>query len=325
MTESSRYNFFRQVGASLYLWPVETETQESFIQRVVLSAASRWMLTSLFIGDGATSVEKVRSSLKEKTTAFLELASLQDTMDIESIAGYIYDTLLSNGMFYHMQYYVRPAAAQLIGQGEIALLRGILPEERAFFSGLAPCVAAQGNDNLEDAFDLWDKNGKDTIELAWERSEKTIGEVQIEEWLNLHRREMEPYYLGKRRDQNSITLGRTRNSITPNNHEYYLIRGKEIRRISEEYKEIAMHDNIRVALMNNIHPQRVLYKKFNGKIDLEIGYLPARHDVRFMKLITWPENLAHINRPFRMSVHSDVFPLLESRFRRLGYQMEEIK
>ncbi len=320
----NHFSFFRQVGASLCTRPAESESQEAFIQRVILSAVSKWMLTSVYSGDGKTSVVNIRNTAREKVNAFLEIAAMQTIVEPETVVEHIYDTLLKNGMFYHQQYYVMPVENQLIGHGKIAIIRGLLPDEHAFFSGLAPCTTAKQNDDIAEEFDLWNMDATETISLVWENSARTSGELHIEEWLHLNRKDTEPYYIEKRRDQNNITLGRSRKSMIPNDYLYYIVRGKEIRRITEDYLESSIQDHVRVAIMNASRPQKIWYRNDNGKTTIRIGYLPSRSEVRVIRLIAWPEDLRHLDNPFNISVYPDLFPVLENRFRFLGYQMEEV-
>ena len=325
MMQANRFDFFCKVGAGLGIWPAEAEPQEAYIHRVILSAVSKWLLTAVLNSEGKTSVTGVLRSTREKMSAFLEIASLSPVTDSEAIVQHVYNTLLLNGMFYHQRDWLLPMDRQLIGQGNVAIVRGMHPDDDAFFSGLAPCASIQTDNDVTEAFDLWNMPGMETIDLVWKRSAKTESGIRIEEWLNLSRRNAEPYYLGNRRDQNTVTLGRKRKSQIPNDYDYYIVRGMEIRRITEDYVENAMHDNLRVAIMNSFRPQKVRIKNKMDKVDVAIEYLPSRHDVRFIKLLSWPADLYSPDNPFMISVHPDVFPLLERRFRNLGYQLEEIK
>lgn len=323
MAQQNHYDFFRRVGNDLMIWPAEGEHQEAFIQRVILSAVSKWMLTSLYAGQGKTSVRSVRSRAEKKTFSFLEMAGLLSAVTAENIVEYIYDVLLQNGMFYHIRDNVLPVTNQAIGLDNAAVIRGLLPDEKAFFSGCAPCTVGKYENDIAEEFDLWNTGGSKTIELVWERSERTTGEIAISEWLNLERKGNETYYLERRRDTNSITIGRNRKSQIPKDYDYYIIRNRETRRIPEDVREYALHEYLRTAIMNAYRRQRISFHSYTGKLDIDIGYLPPRSEVRFLKLFAWPSGLTRLNNPFKVSIHPDLFPLLESRFRFLGYTVEE--
>ena len=194
MGDKKGSKFLLSVGRDMNVLPGKWETEDHYLERVILSAGSKWMLTAIYNGEERVTVESIRRVAQEKISNYLEIAGYSSPPDVQSIVNCLYDTLLANGMFYHEQYHVRPVNKREIGIGNISFIRGLLPEEKARFSGMAPYVPGGGTTDLAEEFMLWNRSGTETIQSAWKHSSPQNGETVIGEYLRADYRRAQKYF-----------------------------------------------------------------------------------------------------------------------------------
>ena len=315
--------FWQDAGKQMGIWKDRSENDLSFCCRVMLSALSKWMLTAIGGAEQPISIVTIQQVVEEKLAGYLKLLPTDSPIRLDAIGETIYRLLLENGAFYHLQYNVRPAAHKLIGCGDAALIRGLIPEENAYFSGLAPFVPESLTDgNLTDEFMLWPLDGAKTIELVWRRSAPVDNSIYLEEYLDLERTDGR-YYVARRNPNWSFTLARNRNPGDFSNYEYYIIIGEEIRHIPSDYVDISTHEYVRLAMMNKVKRQTVTASIREHIVTVEFGYLLPAPDLRLMRFISWPVNIEDMKNAFGFMLHPAVWPGVKDRLISLGYEVHE--
>ena len=315
--------FLFAIGQDMNILPGKGEAQDHYVERVILSAGAKWMLTAVHNEEEKVSIDRIKKTAQEKIESYLEIACFPSSLDIQTIVNCLYDTLLANGMFYHEQFNVRPVRNREIGISDISFIRGLLPEENAYFSGMAPYLPGGGSADLADEFMLWRRNGEETIRSAWKHSSPQNGNVTIGEYLRVDHQAYQKYYDTQRHDQADLTLGRTR-KIDAHGFDYYLIRGNEVRRFTDDYVHASVHAYVTLAIVNGQRKQNAFAKVGRDLVELEVGYLLPGPDARFLQFVSWPESLQTIaSSRFKVSLHPRIWPVVRDRLNFLGFAVEE--
>lgn len=313
-------NQWVEIGREIRVSQETGEDDSAFAQRVLLSAGAAWMQTTLYANNGQVSVERLKRTAQEKMSLWKKTDPCLADVDPEACAEYIYETLLGNGLLLHTPMYGRPAPRKLIGSSP-AILRGMRPEEPCVFSGLASfLVTEHGSETIREAFALADYDQERMITLLWKRS-ISVHDFLPNEILNVHRGGGWNRYEPQKASETDLALARTMHG--PNQYDYYLIQGQQIRRISEDMREAQFHDYVRMALLHRAGQQtKVQARCGNHLVSFSIGYLP-RPEQRFLRLVCWPESLSDLKQAYRFSIHAALWPMLRERFRDLNYNVEE--
>ena len=315
--------FLTAIGREMGITPVVSEPKDHFVERVILSAGAKWMLTAVHNGGGKTSIESIKAITSDKIGSYLEIVDDMLSLDVVQTVNSIYDILLANGMFYHEQFYVRPVRNRTIDIGSVSLIRGLLPEENVRFSGLVPYVFGGGDESLADAFMLWQRDGEETIKSAWNHCAILDRPIEISEYLRAVHFEKERYYDIKRIDQAEFTMGRIRKN-DGSGVDHYMIHGEEVRRFTDDYVNASVHEYVRLAIVNGQKKQGALAAVGKHLVKLQLGYLLPKPDLRFLKFVSWPESLNTLEKPgFRVSLSPRVWPLVRDRLNFLGFAVEE--
>ena len=323
MAQEKGIEFLLAIGQDMGILPGKGETEDHYVERVILSAGARWMLTAVHNETEKVSIESVKKITQEKIDNYLEIAHYESAPDVQVIINCLYDTLLANGMFYHEQYNVRPVRNREIKTGTVSFIRGLLPEENTHFSGMAPYLPGGGDDVLADEFMLWQSNGEETLKMAWLRSSPQSSDTEIGEYLRADHQMYQKFYDTRRHDQAEITLGRTRKSDA-HGFEYYMIKGDEIRRLTDDYINASVHAYVTLAIVNEQRKQSAHAKITKELVELELGYLLPEPDARFLRFVSWPETLQKLsNSRFKVSLHPRVWPIIQDRLNFLGFAVEE--
>ncbi len=315
--------FWQEAGMQMDIMKDRSETDLSFCCRVMFSALSKWVLTTVGGSEQPVSVVRIQQIIEEKISGYLKLMPNECAVNLSSAVDMVYNTLLENGAFYHLQYNVRPVSHKLISCGDISFIRGLTPEEKVSFSGLAPFVQQSSSDgNLVDDFMLWTLGNEETIDLVWRRSTPVDSTVNLEEYLNLARTSGR-YYTGKRNPNWSFALARSRQPGNMYNHDYYILMGDEVRRIPNDYQEASIHEYVRLAMMNKVKRQTVTASIREHIVTVEFGYLLPVPDLRLIRFISWPVDITDVKNAFRFILHPAIWPGVKNRLISLGYEVHE--
>ena len=315
--------FWREAGKEMGILKDCSETDLSFCCRVMLSALSKWVLTTVGGVEQSVSIVRIQHVIEEKLASYLKVLPIESTITFDDVGEMIYKTLLENGAFYHVQYNVQPVSHKLIRCGKASLIRGLMPEEKACFSGFAPfALESAEKENLTDAFMLWSLGGNETIDLVWRRSIPVDGRVDIDEFLNIERISGK-YYTNRKNPNWPFTMGRRRQTENLYNHDYYILIGTEVRRIPSDYQEASIHEYTRLAMMNKIKKQVVTASISEHIVQVEFSYLLPTPDLRFVRYISWPASISNMKDDFNFMLHPAVWPAIKERLISLGYEVHE--
>lgn len=315
--------FWQDTGKSMGIYKDRTETDLSFCCRVMVSALSKWALTTVGGPNGSVSIVRVQQVLEEKLSGYLKLLPTNDTICLDGIVADIYKLLLENGAFYLMQHNVRPTPHKLIRCRNISLIRGMAPEERVCFSGLAPFVMDSAESNsLSDEFLLWPLSGEETLDLVWRRSTPVDSGINLEEYLNVERTSGK-YYTSRKKSNWSFSLARNRQPGNMYNFDYYIIMGNETRHIPNDYLEASIHEYVRLAMMNKNKKQAVTATIKEQTVSIDLGYMLPAPELRFIRYVSWPANINDSSNAFSFTLQPVVWPTIKERLTSLGYEVNE--
>lgn len=323
MASVKNIKFLLKIGQDMNILPGTGETGAQYVERVILSAGAKWMMTAVHNREGKVSIDTIKKTAYEKISNYLEIVDYSTPIDVQAVVNYLYDSLLANGMFYHEPNNVRPVRNREIGVGNISLIRGLLPEENVSFSGMAPYILGGGDANLAEEFLLWQKNREETIRSAWLHSSPQDIHVTINEYLRVDHQMYQKYYDTRRQDHSGFTIGRNRKS-DKFGFDYYLIRGNEIRRLTDDYIRASIHTYVALAIVNDHRKQMAFAKVGKDLVELEVGYMLPGPDARFLRFVSWPESLRSISTPgFNVNLHPWMWPVVRERLNFLGFAVEE--
>ena len=314
--------YLDQIGNKLDICRCENETQESNLQRILLSATSAWILTNVYAQGIQTSVKHIKQLAIEKLRLYQEIDPRISAINTEDMIDYVYNTLLLNGAFLHIPEYVKPASRILIGDEMCSIIRGMLPEESVKYSGLAPfCRDTPASVDIVKAFDLLDITNDKAWELIWKRSAPVTSSIQIDEYLNINRKSNEQYYSYIKPISVRRLMGRSRRN--DGGYEHYLILGNEVRRIPGDFIELRIHEYARLEVMNSYNRQKVVAEFSNNTIILETRYRLPLPDLRFLRYVSWPIGTSYPNETWRFMIHSGLWSIVKTRLTQLLYDVEE--
>lgn len=323
MASSGIMPFWTNAGMQLGILKDEHESELDFCYRIMYSALSKWALTTVNAGGASISVTRIQQVVQNKYTAYSKILPTDAHHEDENIGEKVYQLLVNNGAFYHIQYFVRPTPYRLIECGEVSLIRGMHPEEKVCFSGFAPYVLLKSAETkMTDGFMLWPYDGETTIKMIWQRSLHVDSMLHIDEYLNLDRKQGR-YYIPSKSDNRPYGLARSRQRGNVSAFDYYMIMDNEMRRIPTEYIDMQIQDHVRLALMNRVRKQSVSAIISKEIVLISTEYrLPSR-DLSFIKYISWPNGADGFDSAFSFKIHPDIWPSLKDRFKFLGYEVNE--
>lgn len=315
-------DFYDKLGINMDIPKAPWESKTQFSHRLIFSAASAWMMTAVHAWGGPVSVDRVKAVARSKVKAMAEVSGNMSNIDIPVLVDYIYEQLLANGAFYHMPYTLRPVPHRLIYAGNIAIVRGLLPEEDIQFSGIAPFIVMTDvrENSVAEAFCLPEVTPEFMLQQVW-KCLAPCGMPAASEYLNVNRRAGSSYYTNKRQTNADITLARESQGI--NQYVYYLIKGDEAKRLNDDLTNVHVQDYCRLAIMN-AHKQQLITATIGKQlVRIQIEYLLPAPELRFLRYISWPETLLEYDLPWCFSVRPQLWPTLKERFEFLKYAVEE--
>lgn len=315
-------DFFDKLGINMDISKAPWESHAQFSHRLILSSASAWMMTAVHAWGELVSVDHVKAVARSKVKTMAEILGGLSDINIPALIDYIYEQLLDNGAFYHTPYYLRPVPHKLIYAGNIALVRGMLPEEDVQFSGMVPFImtADAGENNAVEAFDLPETEPEFMLQQTWKRL-TPCSIPAVAEYLNVNRRAGNSYYSNRRQTSDGITLARESQGI--NQFAYYLVRGNEAKRLNDDLTEVHVQDYCRLAIMNAQKQQLITATIGRQLVQVQIGYLLPEPELRFLRYVSWPEELPEYDQPWRFALRPQLWPMLKERLEFLKYTVEE--
>ena len=314
-------DYITQIGKSLGILPAANESHSDYSQRVLLSAVSAWMQTAVYFDVSQTSVERIHAVGLSKTKLFQNIDESLTIIDAKETVDYIYAVLAGNGAYFHTPYNVRPIPHTLAGHNGIAIVRGMKPEEKVNFSGLAPFIASEQSDNISETFHLLDMPEEDVIRMVWNHCTPT--DDSPEEYLDVFRSGRGRYYTTKQPRTDKIIMGRS--GYNTEHISYYVIAGQERRRMPDEYADASIRTYFQLAVMNQHSRQRIRIYRDPNLVKLEFEYRLPEPDLRFLQYIAWPKDLTKVKDDvWNYSIKPEMWALIKDRYeQKLNYVMEE--
>ena len=315
-------DFFDKLGINMDIPKALWESKAHFSHRLILSSASAWMMTVVHAWGEPVSIDHVKAVTRSKVDAMADISGSLNNIDIPALVDYIYEQLLDNGVFYHTPYNLRPVPRRLIYAGNIALVRGMLPEEDVQFSGMAPFIMITDacENNAVEAFGLPETEPELMLQQTWKRL-TSCSIPAVAEYLNANRRAGNSYYSNRRQNSDDFTLARESQGI--NQYVYYLIKGNEAKRLNDDLADAHVQDYCRLAIMNAQKRQSITATIGKQLVRVEIGYLLPAPELRFLRYISWPEALPEYDQPWRFALRPQLWPMLKERLEFLKYAVEE--
>lgn len=301
--------FVEQIGHELHIHAADHETVEQYLQRVVLSASSCWMLTAIHGGDGQVSVQRIKRAAHSRLTAFVQLCPELVGLDVNAVTEYLYYIHVENGSFYHTPNQVRPIRRQLIGAADCAFVRGMLPEEPVSFSGAAPYMNASGElRDLPRSFDLPSQSPVEILAMLWKRGvpQPFVNDGTYE---TLHGD-------GVTRRISRAVLRRPHDGA---GYDFYLLDGQRFCRIPGESNLQYLVDYAQLAMESS--KARVTIRPHLVSISF-VTRLPTP-DLRFLRYAAWPDNINSLRHVWRFSLAPNIWPIYRERLQFLDYTVEE--
>lgn len=320
---NERVDFLETIGQALRLRQGSRESFSAFYGRIIYSAISDWLQTTIFTGERETSVVQVKRVGLEKTHMMQELFPEIVPLDAQVLLDYFYSTLLDNGVFLHRNFYVRPAPHRFIGNTCFSIVRGMQPEEIVSFSGLAPYVKQKAIfTNIAMAFGLPDIPLEKITEVVWKHSIPTTNDLHIDEYLNTNHSVGQPYYRSRPTMDDKMTMGRIRRENVL--YDYYLVSNTKIRRISEQYINASYHEYARLYLMTQTKPQ-IVTATIDGKnlVYLDFSFHLPKPDLRFLRYIAWPSQENPLDNVWNFCMAYELWPIMKERLEFLKYKVVE--
>ena len=316
-------NYLEQLGEKLQLFSGVHEKPAEYQWRILLSVISDWMQTAVHTGDDTTSVVHVKQVGMEKLRAFQDMQCVGFPIDNQAVVNYIYETLLENGAFLHRSHNVRPAPHRLIGDSAYAIVRGMCPEEKVDFSGLAPYVQQRVEPiQIEAMFDLPSTSPEQITALLWKRGIPAPSTTNMDAYLDVERTAGRQYYCLKPPKCKGLRYGYVRNSDAQ--HDYYLMSDNETRRIGSDYTDVHFHEYARLYLMTQNRTQQVT-ACYDGDniVHLRFDFHLPYPDLRFMRYIAWPDKCGNLDDAWNFCIARKIWPLLRTRLEFLNYKVVE--
>lgn len=312
-----------RIGASLAIEKAPKEADEDYYRRVAYSAIADWMQTTVFVGNGATSIVQLKNIAVAKVRMLQMLLPGMLPYDAEELVEHLYTVMLDNGVFLHRNYYVRPAPHRLIGNDSYAIVRGMCPEEHVSFSGLAPYIKQRTAPcDIYANFGLPGIPPEIIIEQLWKRASPVSADVHISEYLNINRKDRQPYYRSVPPEKLGMIYGRTRRNDFQ--YDYFLAYGDEIRRLSEDHITVSWHEYGCLHLMTTRQEQTVL-AIFDGNslVHIRFSFHLPKPDLRFLQYLSWPYKDTGFDDAWNFSLHKDLWPIVKDRIEFLRYKVVE--
>ena len=310
------------IGRDMGIHKSPWEKRFQYEQRVLLSYASIWMLTSLHDADGMVSVKHVSEATERRLGAILDFFPEYQNISIANTVEHIWNTHIANGNVYHKAYRAMPPRLKLIGNSQVSIVRGMKLEMPVSMSGLTPFIQLEAEyQEVWDEFQLPEQTPQQILNSLWKRGQHyPFAPMKNCEYLNLYRKDRETYYSPQRPTGNEMTIMRANRE--DGGRDYALVYDGEMCRLTDDAQRLRFHEYARVALMNQHEPQKVLCRISDKLVRIDFKYRLPETELRFLRLIAWPESIDLLNEKWTFNMHPALWAMYKERLNFLGYRME---
>lgn len=338
-----KLDLFKEIASSLRIEIGKTESMSSWHTRIAYSAAGRIAMTSLWDStedensDGI-SITHFKHKVIRELKAFCEMEeeikffSDHEEDFIKDIADEIYRIYLNTGYFYHKNYVIYPAPDRFTTYEQITLVRGSALQESINMSGLGFYTLSLNNKNkyfqvgsICEMFNISSLN----LEQIWHKIISRYEPLTHMSLDNMEYLSLSPnyscYWSSVPEKINNISLLRNKQC---ENRCYYLCKSSsecvlycklpDFLVQNREYLQIA---NCLLNESQNLPSSK--YKEDGDIVYLYICYLYPPSILNFIKLYSWP--YMKISNDFERIVNKEIFELIKSVLKPLGYSFTKIK
>lgn len=306
------------------------ESDQEWVQRVVLSACGAWLLHMLTSNESSQlSITFAKGKLKEKLSAYLDLFhySINTSEElIDNISEYIFSVYGLSGWVYRTPYYIHQAIEKTVLTGGIEWVRSPVSFEKYSFSGLglyAACDDESGKYNdLFNTCGLFAEETPASIlnKLIKKRHWQPVTIGSSREYLNVYRKYGEGYYSSKHPYNDAVLLARE-----PSEYNFrYILVHKDIQYELQPWEqEESYQEYLALVLMKQ-------HSSLNAKVTIgeELMKLKLSHSLpipeeTFLRLYAWPHSLDDLRNRWFFSFTPATYPAIKNRLSYLGFDVKE--
>jgi hypothetical protein len=306
------------------------ESEIDWINRIVLSACSAWLLGIIKETESSyLTVSFVKSRITEKASAYLELFHCDikspDNLTKE-IVDYVFDTHASAGSFYHKPNLIYPAVEKVNTAFEVEWCRCPDNPLKYSFSGLGTYNIhtdrlSVDNDSLFFVYCLQSWKPIEVIDqLINKRKWRLLTESASREFLHIYRRCGEGYYTSKQPDISGVLLAKEQ--IEYNTH-YILINNGSQYDLQPWEQEECYHEYLALAIMNKHQQLQAEVCLSDELIKLELNYALPLTEERFLRLYAWPHSIDDLKNRWIFTMAPPIYPAVKCRLNHLGFLVKE--
>jgi hypothetical protein len=306
------------------------ESDQEWVQRVVLSACGAWLLHMLTSSESSQlSIVFAKDKLKEKLSAYMDLFHYSNNISevlIDNIAEYILRVYSLSGWVYRTPYHIHRAVEKTVFTGGIEWVRSPVSFEKYSFSGLGlytACDDESGKHN--DLFNICGLSAEETPASVLKKLIKkrhwqpvTIGSSR--EYLNVYRKYGEGYYSAKQPYSDTVILAREHSEY---NFRYILVHKDTQYELQPWEQEESYQEYVALALMKQ-------HSFLNAKVSIgeELTKLELSHSLpspeeALLQLYAWPHSLDDLRNRWFFSFAPVTYPVIKSRLSYLGFDVKE--
>ena len=287
-----------------------SETEEAFRSRLMVSAASAWLL-ALSRSGGWIHIPQLEETAARK----LSLLFPQEEEQAVSTVRHVFSILKDNGFLLTKGEEVTACETRTLHLSDISMIRGGRLTKNCFFSGC--CAFVQTNrgekNNWTVRMDLPDPD-TDYLSLLFERSMPEKQTTFALEYLSYDPAGFWMY--DEKRPRGSGPVPAVARDLTGEDIRY-IVSGQDVRRVPAALESDDLYRYAQFQYMRRRSPVlKPEYTKQLVTFSLPLE-LPAP-EARFLRLISWQETSG---QALTCSVHSLVWPVLEKRLKALGFEI----
>lgn len=334
---SEYYPLIDQIAEEFHVVQGDTETESSYLARVIYSLLGRMGYASLWdIEEEGTaryvSIEHFKHRICNVLKCYCDLypdmqAVFLDTENLCDEIGKIYSAA---GVMYHKSNQFAPAIESEARVKDIVFTRGKKLSERQFISGIGTYMK---NDSQQDDVECVTR----MFQLqAGRMDDYWLGMIKKVQWRSLGQSLDLEYlrtapaftkgYWVNHASTKCTSLARTRGKGNPC---YYIYRYLD-KMMVYQLSDWLTRDGAYRALANGCLMDLGSLPKSQYSVDgsiviLKLGYLYPKAELDFLSLYSWPMQYKEFGKPFTRIFSSEVFFAIKAVFETMGYEFMEEK
>lgn len=306
------------------------ESNQEWVQRVVLSACGAWLLHMLTSNESSQlSIAFAKGKLKEKLSAYLYLFHyLINTSEelIDNLAEYIINVYSLSGCVLRTPHYIHQAVEKIVFTDGIGWVRSPISYEKYSFSGLGLyTVCDDESGKYNDLFNTFGLSTEETPvsvlnKLIKKRHWQSVIIGSSREYLNVYRKYGEGYYSAKQQCNDAVLLAREQSEYS---FRYILVHKDTQYELQPWEQEESYQEYIALALMKQHSSLNAKVTVDEELMKLELGYSLPIPEETFLRLYAWPHSLDDLRNRWLFSFAPVTYPAIKNRLSYLGFDVKE--